>query len=121
MAGGFEQNTRQKTTILSTITRPTGGGLSTRDLPKNGLLARIYLNISGSVAGTLSAPNALGFASIVRRVRLRTNNQIEIFNVSGAGWAYLLQDHLELQTGFAQPQATGRSAVTATTFNLDMV
>lgn len=121
MSGGFERNTRQKMTPLAALTRPTGGGVSQMEIPKAGLLARIFLQISGSVAGTLSAPNALGMASIIKRVRLLTNSGIDLFNVSGAGYGYLLQPWLELNEHLASPANQYNTVVTATTFNLNMV
>lgn len=122
MAGGFDRNTRQKMVPLPVLTRPVGGGLTTQELPKTGFLARIFLQISGSVAGTLSAPNALGFSSIIKRVKLTTNSGIDIFNMSGAGYGYLLQPWLELGEHFASSnQNQFNTAVTATTFKLNMV
>lgn len=122
MAGGFINNTRRKLLELPAISRPTGGGQSpVFQLPKTGIVARLFLAIRGSVSGTLSVPNALGMASIIRRVRLVANSGIDIFNMSGAGFHYLLREMLESEyiDGFGQSNA--RSAVTATTYNLDMV
>lgn len=117
----FNGSTRQKRIPLPTMTKPTGGGIVTQQLPKTGFLARLWLRISGSVAGTLSAPNALGMASIIRRVRITANSGIDIFSVSGAGYHYLLRDMLDV--GYIDPcgHTNARAAVTATTFKLDMV
>jgi len=123
MAGGFAVNTRRKILPLTgAITRPVGGGtFGPFTLPKTGLLARLYLALRGSIAGTLSAPNALGMASIVTRVRVVANSGLDLYNVSGAGYAYLLSEVLESEYFNAASQNQGRTAVTATTFNLDMV
>ena len=123
MAGGFSVNTRRKILPLTgAITRPVGGGtFGPLTLPKTGLLARIYLALRGSVAGTLTAPNALGMASIISRVRVQANSGIDIFNVSGAGYHYLLRNVLESEYIDPVGQSNATSAVTATTFNLDMV
>lgn len=123
MAGGFAVNTRRKILPLTgAITRPVGGGtFGPFTLPKTGLLARLYLALRGTVAGTLTVPNALGMASIVSRVRVVANSGLDLYNVSGAGYAYLLSEVLESEYFNAASQNTGRSAVTATTFNLDMV
>jgi hypothetical protein len=123
MAGGFNANTRRKILpITSAITRPTGGGtFGPLTLPKTGLLARVYLALRGTVAGTLTAPNALGMASIISRVRLQVNSGIDIFNVSGAGYHYLLRNALESEYVDPTGQSNATAAVTATTFNLDMV
>ena len=121
MAGGFNQNTRRKVVQLPSQTKPTGGGIVTFQLPKTGMLGKIFLAIRATVAGSLSAPNALGFSSIVPRVRLTANSGIDIYNVSGAGYSYLLQELLESEYYLAQGQNQGRTAVTATTANLDTV
>ena len=117
----FHDATQRVRVTLPTQTRPTGGGVTSLELPKSGLLARIYLRISATVAGTLSSPNALGVSSIIKRVRLSTNSAIDLFNVSGAGFHYLLGEAMESEYHHIQGQNQGSTAVTATTFNLDMV
>jgi hypothetical protein len=114
----FQDNTRRKFIPLTSQAKGATNPLSW-DIPKTGLLGGIFLNITGSVAGTLSAPNALGMSSIIRKVRLITNGGIDLVNISGPGYAYLLRYHLENYVD-ATPQNTGKVAVTATTFNLDM-
>jgi hypothetical protein len=123
MAGGFDANTRQKFTRLAAFSYPAGGGLSpVLELPKSGILARIYLSNSVQVGGTVNTPNPLGVASSIRRVKLTTNGSIDIFNVSGAGFSYLLQNALEIEgVNGRQPKNQGTTAVSAATFNLDMV
>lgn len=120
MAGGFVANTRRKIVQIPTQTRPVGGGTTSINLPKTGLLAGIVLAIRGSVAGTLTVPNPLGFASIVNRVRVTLNSGIDIFNVSGAGYNYLLREVVESEYIDVSGQNNARSAVTAAAFNLDM-
>jgi hypothetical protein len=123
MAGGFAVNTRRKILPLTgAITRPVGGGtFGPFTLPKTGLLARLFIALRGSVGGAVSAPNSLGMASIVTRVRVVANSGLDLYNVSGAGYTYLLSETLESEYFNAVSQNTGKSAVTATTFNLDMV
>src|SRR5215510_1386422 len=121
MAGGFVANTRRKIVQLPTQTRPVGGGTTSINLPKTGLLAAIVVAIRGSIAGTLTVPNALGMASIISRVRLTLNSGIDIFNVSGAGYHYLLREALESEYTDIAGQSNARSAVTAAAFNLDML
>lgn len=116
----FETATRRKIVQLSDLNKPSGGGSVSVQLPRTGLLARVFLAIRGNVAGTLTAPNALGFASILKRVRLQANSGIDIINVSGAGYHYLLRQLQELESD-TTPQSNARSAVTAAPFNLDMV
>jgi len=120
MAGGFVANTRRKIVQIPTQTRPVGGGTTSINLPKTGLLAGIVLAIRGSVAGTLTVPNPLGFASIINRVRVTLNSGIDIFNVSGAGYNYLLREVVESEYIDVSGQNNARSAVTAAAFNLDM-
>lgn len=117
----FNGNTRQKFIELPTLTKPTGGGIVSIQLPKTGFLARLWLLVRGSVAGTLSNPNALGMASVIRRIKLTANSGIDIFSVSGAGYHYLLRECIDV--GYVDPlgQCNARSAVTATTFILDAV
>lgn len=117
----FNQSTRQKFVQLPTQTRPTGGGITSLVLPKTGLLARLWLKIRGSVAGSLSNPNAFGFSSVLRRVQLVTNSAITLFDVSGPGYFYLLADMLESEYIRQFGQNNAKTAVTATTFILDMV
>jgi len=121
MAGGFVANTRRKIIQLPTLTRPTGGGTSYVNLPKTGLLAAVHLAIRGSIAGTLTVPNALGMASILTRVRVTLNSGIDLFNASGAGLQYGLREMVGSEYIDPWGQSTARSAVTATAFNLDCV
>lgn len=124
MAGGFEANTRQKMTRQAAFSYPAGGGISSPilELPKSGILARIYLAQSVTVGGTVNTPSVIGAASAIRRVKLTTNGSVDIFNVSGAGFSYLLQNALELEgVNGRQPKNQGLTAVSAASFNLDMV
>lgn len=116
----FEEKTRLYRATLPTLTKPASGGLTTLALPKSGLLARLYLLITGSIAGTLTAPNALGMASVIRQVRLTANSGLDIFNVSGAGYHYLLRNqHCIYFDPF--PGSNARSAVTAAAFDVSML
>ena len=115
----FDTSTRLKYIALPTLTRPTGGGSVSVDLPRSGILSRIWVNVSVTVAGSLSAPNALGVPSVIRRIRLSLNNGIDVFNVSGAGYQYLVREFID-NYGDATPQAS-RAAVTAATFNQDFL
>ena len=120
MAGGFVANTRRKVVQIPTQTRPAGGGTTSINLPKTGLLAGIFLAIRGTVGGTVTTANPLGFSSIINRVRLTLNSGIDIFNVSGPGYNYLLREVLESEYIDISGQNNARSAVTAAAFNLDM-
>jgi hypothetical protein len=120
MAGGFVANTRRKIVQIPTQTRPTGGGTTSINLPKTGLLAGIFLAIRGTVTGTVTTASPLGYAAVINRVRLTLNSGIDIFNVSGAGYNYLLRNVLESEYVDIAGQSNATSAVAAGAFNLDM-
>jgi hypothetical protein len=122
VAGGFERNTRNKFAPLPVLSYPTGGGLTQTELPKTGFLSRIYLSIAITVGGTVNTPNPAGIASAIKRVRVYTNGGIDLYNVSGIGNGYLLQNAMELEgINGRQPKNQYNTAVSATSFNLDMV
>jgi hypothetical protein len=121
MAGGFNANTRQKWQRLPTMTRPSGGGPTSFQLPKTGMLARMWLYITGSVSGSLSNQNPLGFSSVVQRVKLLANNGIAIVDISGPGYSWLMRDYLESEYIDIGGLTNGRTAITATTFNISML
>jgi len=117
----FESKTRLKwAPALQTQSKPAGGGTVSWVVPRVGFAARFFLAIRGSIAGTLSAPNAQGMASIVKTIRLQANAGTDVFSVSGPGYHWLLRDMFELGNDIL-PQSTARNAVTATSFNLDVV
>lgn len=119
MNPNFDVSTRLKFVPMAAQSRPVGGGTVNFELPKTGILAGIMLVIRGAVAGTLSAPNALGMASIIRRVTLRANAGQAVIDISGAGYHYLLRDFLN-DNGTFGSYTNARAAVTATTYILDM-
>lgn len=115
----FEGNTRLKRIRMAGQSKTTDGQLMSFQLPRTGFLRGIALAIRMTVAGSLSAPNAAGFSSIVKQVRLVQNGGIAIIDLSGPGYHYGLREYMELgqDTG---SYTTGRTAVTATTTTLDM-
>ncbi len=117
--GNFDAATRLQRLKQPSMSRPTGGGTTRFTLPKAGLLAGIRLNVTGAVSGTLSAQNALGFSSILNRVRVVVNNGQDLINISGAGYHYLLRQFIN---DYRDPvnAATGRTAITATTYDISM-
>src|SRR5215469_15255515 len=123
MAGGFAVNTRRKILPLTgVITRPTGGGTwGPFTLPKTGLLARLYLALRGTIAGTLTTPNPLGQASLISRFRLQANSGLDIVNISGASLQYMLRETIESEYVDPFGQSTARNAVAAGAFNIDAV
>lgn len=116
----FDGATRSKFIKLPDLIKGVGANTQRLQLPKTGLAARLYLAIRGSIAGTLSAPNAYGKASIIRGVRLEANSGIAICNISGAGYHYLLRQ-VQQNESDVNPQSDARSAVATGAFNLDMV
>lgn len=121
MAGGFALNTRQKIVAQPQLVKPTGGGMTELEIRRAGLLARIYLRINVVGTGTPGTPNPLGIASVIRRVRVVANSGLELYSMSGPGYAYIGQHMLEGETYPVTSQNQGTSAVAAGTFNLDMV
>lgn len=118
-SGNFQQNTRLKYVKAPTLTKPTGGGVTQIELPKAGILGGLAVQISATVAGSLSAPNAGGLASIIKRIQLRVNAGQTIFDMSGVGYAYLLSQFI--QDNYDQTVGTDlQLAVTTGTKNLDI-
>src|SRR3954468_23765847 len=77
--GGFSANTALWTQPMAAIPRPVGGGTSpVAIMPRVGLLAAIRFAIRGSIAGTLTVPNALGMASIINRIRVNINGNLDL-------------------------------------------
>lgn len=114
----FQDSTRRKITNLGAVAKGTSNPL-VFDIPKTGLLGGIYLNITGTASGTITGPNALGFASIVRRVKLTANSGIDLINISGAGYHYMLRYYLENYID-PVPFSNARSVVSAAAFDLSM-
>lgn len=117
----FQQSTRLKYVNVTTLTKPVGGGITQIDIPKSGLLHRLYLRISVTTAGALSVLNPYGISAAIRRVRLTLNSGIDLINISGPGYHWLLRDMVDNFLDVSA-QSTARNAIlTATTYNLDMV
>lgn len=118
---GFDEASRLEVQQMSDIARPASGGAPTPvPFPRTGFLARIYLAIRGTITGTISAPNALGKAAIIRRVRVFPTTGLPLIDISGPGYHYGVRQLLELATDIT-PQSDARSAVVAGAYNLDMV
>lgn len=120
MAGGFVANTRRKIIVLPDQIKPVGGGTSAINFPKTGMLSAIHIAIRGTIAGTLTVPNALGMSSIINRLRVTLNSGIDVVNISGAGMHYLLREVVGPEYIDPYGQSNARSAVTAAAFNLDL-
>lgn len=117
----FEQSTRLKWVKLNTLTRPTvGGGITSLNLPKTGILACIMLPISITVGGVVNTPNALGLATAINRVQLSLNSGYNVFDFSGVGYHYLIRESLEEHANHLN-WTDARSAVTTGAKRLDMI
>lgn len=118
----FNNKTRLHRYKLPLMTKPTGGGITSIDLPRVGLLQGVMLQIAITVSGTVSAANALGVASVLNRVRLITNASVELASFSGAGYTYLINEQIGTELALAQGTTLnqGGTAVTATTFKLNV-
>lgn len=118
----FDRSTRLTITRLAGITRPAGGGLSPAvELPTYGLLAGVWLQIRGSIGGTVGTVNALGGAVVVQRVTLKLNSGTVVFSLSGANYHYLFRDVIDAGYVDVCGQTNARDAITPTAFILDMV
>lgn len=115
----FQENTRRKLLRLPIVAKGTSNPIRFV-LDRAGILAAIHLDIRGSIAGTLSAPNPFGMASIVREVRIIASNGLELFRMSGPVYHYIFRDFLD---EYVDPlvHTNARSAVTATTFDVSMI
>ena len=116
----FDAATRNRIYALPSQSKPSGGGTVRWDLPRTGFLARIFLKVTGSIEGTLSDPNPLGKASVIRRVRLVANNGLDIVNISGPGYHYLLRPLLDTGADHL-PYTDARKAVDTGSFDISMV
>lgn len=116
----FDQATRRIIKPMPAQTKTASGQSLTFQIPPANMLARIWLLITGSVSGSLSAPNANGMASIVRRVRVTANSGQDLWNVSGYGYHYGIRQFSSLYRD-PFPSSNARSAVTATTFDVSML
>lgn len=117
----FESATRRKITQLPNLVRPAGGGVTSIQLPKAGILSKVFLAIRMTDVGVPAAPNALGWAAAIRSVRLSINDGNDITLMSGVGYNYFLRWNMELEAD-SSPQSVGLTAVAvAAGVNLDMV
>lgn len=86
----FEDSTRLKYVPLSTMARPAGGGVTTIELPKTGILLGIIIPITVVIGGTVNTPNPLGNMAAIRNIQVRLNAGYTIFDMSGASYFELL-------------------------------
>lgn len=118
----FDRSTRYTLVKQAPITRPVSGGLSPDyQIPSNGLLGGLLLQIRGTIGGTVGAVNALGMASIIKRITLRLNSGTVVWSVTGPNYHYLYRDFIDLYAVDVVAQSNARDAVTATAAVLDMV
>jgi len=122
MSGGFDANTRRKAVKMQSMSIPslTGGGLTAVDLPKAGLLSHLLVYVTAVIAGTPTGANAYGVANLIQRVTVDLNSGGKLFDVSGAGYHWVVRDFLG---AYKSPWAwsTARNAVAAGTFIMPML
>jgi len=119
--GNFNNATRFKESRVAQLVRPAGGGIVSFQIPKAGLVAGIALAVRITLTGTLGTANVAGLCTAISRVRVTANNGIDIYNVSGIGYTYLLQEMVESEYFLASGQNEGRTLATiAANRNLDM-
>src|SRR5436309_2873095 len=80
--------------VQATFTRTAGsGGIGRFDLPRAQLLGRLWLTVRGPAPTVVTTPtayaNAVGNSGLVRRIRVTSNNNQDIFNMSGPGYAWI--------------------------------
>lgn len=116
----WPMNTRlKKIPLTSRTSTNTAGETLTWDIPKTGILQNLYLVITGTLTGTPSTPNDLGMANYIQRVRLIANAGINLIDVSGVGYNYLMRDFIEHNVDVGALNEA-RDAVNSGTFNLSM-
>lgn len=113
------KNTRRRQIALPQKSWTAAENPLTWNLPKAGLLQQLDLVIEITVAGSLSAENALGFAAAVDEVRLNTSLGYDLIRMSGAGYHHIYRYFIE-DNKDPVPYSNARNAVTATTVRLDM-
>ena len=120
---GFQFNTRRKVFMLPAITCPSAaaGGMAFQQLPPVGFLSRIHLVIRGTFPALGGVGNALGKCSIIRQIRLYTNSNNQIFEMSGAQYHWLLREMLDSEYFDQLADGDARAAVAAGAFNLDVI
>src|SRR5579885_1067384 len=99
----FDDVTRQN--IVPLTSQPySSGGVSTFSLPTSGLGARLYLPFAGTLTnGGVPTVTATGPYSIFKRITIRMNSGVALFDCSGYG-TYLLM--ITSDAGF-DPSQTG--------------
>jgi hypothetical protein len=116
----FEENTRRKEVLLDPWTSAAAGGGKTKwVLDHSGILAGIRLSIKGTLGGTLTAPNPLGYAAILKWLRFYLSTNVDLAGFSGAGYHYLIRDFLGDYKD-PVPAANARSAVAAGNYNISV-
>lgn len=118
-AQDFERNTRYFVYPMGSQSDLSVSRRKTFTFNKVGILQGILLSIKGNIAGTLTAPHPLGKARIVREVRVSVNTTGEIHRFSGAGYHYLIRDHIE-DGRDPVPFSDARSAIAAANYNVSM-
>lgn len=115
----FERATRRKRIPLPPQTKAVAAtGPFQWELPKAGFLDGILIPIRATVGGSLSAPNALGLATMIRSIRLTMNSGIDLINLSGIAYFYLVNTAFELGQRIGGVSGTLASTTGAKTMDI---
>lgn len=115
----FTDRTRRKVLNLGTKSYAAGNPM-TWDIPKTGLLAGIWLDIDIITgAAGMGALHAMGVSAAVNRIRLIANSGIDLINISGPGYGFLLQHFLEDFRVVTPSNQYLTALAVATTYRLD--
>lgn len=121
---GFQFNTRAKTFMSAAIACPSAanGGMAFQQLPPVGFLSRIHCVIRGSLQNWNNDVLGLGKAAFIQQLRLYTNSNNQIFEMSGPQYHWLLREMLDSEYVDILGDTDARAAVAGNgAFNLDVV
>ncbi len=110
----FEGNTRLLRIPMEVKAKTTDGQLLSWQTPRNGFLRGIIVPVELTITGAPGTPNPIGQSVYLRQVRFYQNGGNVLFDMSGPGIHYGLNEMLELGQNIGS-YTTGRSAVAATT------
>lgn len=119
MANLFEM-TRRRLIPLDAYTKADGAASETWQIPRGHILTGIYLSMRFTFAGTTYASLAAkGYSALISQVQLIASGGLELINISGPGYFYLLRYYLEDYKNVV-PGNDGQTVVAPGSVNLDM-
>jgi hypothetical protein len=117
----FTDKTRRKVIALGTKSYAAGATM-TWDIPKTGLLSAIMLDVQITTgAGVPGAPHAMGASAAINRVRLIANSGIDLINISGPGYHFLMRNFIEdFRDAVPSASAAATAVAAATSYDYSM-